>query len=280
MLTYTESGTIMGDLSGDSSAANLAAMHRFRNQRDRQIVTSKPWPFRQRTWTRSTETDNVHRLPEDCQKIVNITVTTGSTKYSPRRVKSREEWDLLTQSTSTSNTPEAYFIFGRTYSFYPGPSSATTDAITITGERINKDLSIADYTTGGVLTATNASTAVVGTGTTWTASMAGRYIRITESDTANKGDGKWYEIASVTDTTNLVLSAPYEGTSISAGNAAYTIGQASIIPEDHQMTPIYGAVEDYFTFVQPEKERAEKAKILYSEGLARMNADCGSSGIT
>lgn len=279
MQTYTSARTLMGTLTGDSSSANLTTMDSLHNEAIREVVTSKPWGFRQKTWTRSTETDNVHQFPSDCEKILNVTVTIGSTKYTPRRVKSREEWDRLTQSTVTSNTPEAYFIFGRTYSFYPAPSSATSNAITVSGQKAVKDLSIADYTTGGILTATNGSTAIVGTTTVWTAAMAGRHLRITDSDTANKGDGQWYEIASVESATALTLVSPYEGTSISSGNAAYTIGQTSIIPEDHQMVPIYRAVQRYFEFVQPEKDRAELARNNYLEGLQRLSAEFGSTAV-
>ncbi len=280
MLTYTTRRNLAGKLTSDSSSDNLTILDTLLNEADREVATMKPWGFRQKTRTSSTLTSNSHPVAPDCGKLVNVTVTIGSTKFTPKRVKTREEWDRLTQSTNTtSNTPEAWFPFGRTYSFYPAPSSATSNAITETYERIQRDLSIADYTTGGVLTATTGSTAIVGTSTVWTTSMAGRYIRIAESDTANKGDGIWYEIASVASATTLTLVAPYQGTSISSGNAAYTIGQVSIIPEEFQMVPVYKAVENYFTYVQPEKDRADKAKINFMEGIKRMNAECGSMSV-
>lgn len=271
----------MGTLTGDVGTTNLATMDTLHNEAIREVITNKPWPFRQKTWTRSTLTSNVHPLPGDCGKVLNITVTIGTTKYTPRRVKTREDWDRLTQSTNvTSNTPEAYFVFGKNYSFYPAASSATADAITISGEREVKDLSVADYTTGTIASIASGATTVTGTGTSWTAQMAGRYIRITDSNTANTGDGYWYEIASITSATVLELTTAYNGTSISAGTAAYTIGQTSIIPEDHQMTPIYRAVESYYTYIQPETERAQMAKANYIEGIRRMNAECGSVAAT
>lgn len=280
MLTYSGARSLLGTLTGDSSATNLTTLDTLHNEKIREVVSMKPWGFRQKTWTRSTETDNVHQLPLECARVLDITVTISSTKYTPKRIKTREDWDRLTQSTNTtSNTPQCYFVFGRTYSFYPAAASATSNAVTISGQAEHKDLAIADYTAGGVLTATNASTAIVGTGTTWTAAMAGRYLRITDSDTANKGDGRWYEISSVTDATNLTLTSSYEGTSIAAGNAAYTIGQSSMIPEDHQMCPVYGTLETYFTFIQPEKDRAAQAKINFNEAKARMSAECGAMGI-
>jgi hypothetical protein len=278
MITYTSGRTLLGSLTGDTSSTNLTVMDTLHNEAIREIVSTKPWGFRQKTVTRSTETDNVHNLPADCAQVLNITVTPdGTTKYTPRRIKSRDEWDRLTQSTNvTSNIPEAYFIFDGTYSFYPMPSSAETDAITIAYQRRVKDLSVADYTTGTIVSIASGATTVTGSGTSWTAAMAGRYIRITDSDTANKGDGLWYEVASVTSATVLELVSPYGGTSISAGSANYTIGQTSIIPEDHQMTAIYRAVESYFSYIQPEKDRAQLAKLNFQERMRTMQIECGA----
>lgn len=80
---------------------------------------------------------------------------------------------------------------------------------------------------------------VTGSGTTWTADMVGRYIQITQTTAANGGDGFWYEIGSFIDSTHIGLLKPYEGTAISAGSAAYTIGQCSVIPEAYQPGIIY-----------------------------------------
>lgn len=279
MLTYTSARNLLGSLSGDNSAANLIVLDTLYNESIRKVVSLKPWSFRQASRIQSTETDNVHNLPGDCGKVVNITVTIGTTKYSPRRIKSREAWDRLTQTTNTSNIPEAYFIFGKIYSFFPGPSSATANAILVSYQREHKDLSIPDFTTGNIVSITNGTTTVTGSGTAWTSPMAGRYIRITESSTANTGDGYWYEIASVTSATVLELVNPYNGTSIAAGSAAYTIGQSSMIPEDHQMVPLHDTLNQYFTYVQPEPDRATLSKNAFADGIRSMNADCGSTAI-
>lgn len=267
----------MGTLTADNSSANLTIMDTLHNEAIRGVISTKQWGYRQKSVTFATETANLHQLPADFGGIVNVTVTIGSTKYSPYQVLTNEEWDVLTQSTATtSNTPEAYFIFGKTLSFYPAPSSATANAVALKYNREQKDLSVADYSTGSIVSVANLGTAVVGTGTTWTSQMAGRYIRITDSNTANTGDGYWYEIASVTSATALTLVAPYNGTAIAAGTAPYVIGQVSIIPEDHQMTPIYRACEIYWTTLQPEVDRSTLFKNLYLEGMKRMNIDSGS----
>lgn len=280
MLTFTTARNLLGTLSGDSGTANLVILDQLHNEKIREVISQKPWGFRQKTKTIDVVTSNIHALPADCGRVLNVTVTRGSIKYTPDRVKTREQWDKLTQSTaSTSDIPQYYFPFGKTLAFFPGPATAGTAACTVAYMREHKDLSIADYSTGTIVSITSGATTVTGSSTAWTASMAGRYIRITESDTANKGDGVWYEISSVTSTTVLELVAPYAGTSIAAGAAAYVIGQSSMIPEDHQMAPVYGALESFFTYVQPEKDRAAMAKTNFVEAKQRMSIECGAMAI-
>lgn len=271
----------MGVLTGDASSTNLSTMDTLHNEAIKEVVTDKAWGFRQKTKTLSTvASQQFYNLPADCGKVLNVTVLIGTTRYTPARVKTREDWDRLNQSTNVlSDTPERYFVFGKTIGFYPTPSSATSSAITVSYQREVKDLSIADYTTGTITSIASGATTVTGSGTSWTAQMAGRFIRITDSNTANTGDGYWYEISSVTSATVLELVSPYNGTSIAAGTAAYTIGQTSIIPEDHQMTPLYRAVEIYFTAVQPESDRAAQFKNLFLENKRRMQTELGSMAI-
>lgn len=280
MLTYTSRRNLAGQMTSDSSAANLAVLDTLLNEADKEVVTSKPWGFRQRQRTSSTLTSNIHQMATDAGKMVNVTVTIGTTKYTPKRVKTRDDWDRLTQSTNTtSNTPEWWFPFAKTYSFCPAPSSATANAIVETYEAIQKDLTIADYTTGTIVSIANGATTVTGLGTSWTSQMAGRVIRITDGDTTNGGDEVWYDIASITNGTTLELRVPYAGASIAVGSATYTIGQVSIIPEDFQFVPMYRAIENYFTYIQPDLDRSKAAKVNYAEGLKRMNIELGSLSI-
>ena len=74
----------------------------------------------------------------------------------------------------------------------------------------------ADYTTGTALF-TNTSAAVLGSSTTWTSAMIGRKIR-------NNANGVWYTISAVPDTTHLILSAVYAGTTTTSD--PYTIMEA------------------------------------------------------
>lgn len=74
-------------------------------------------------------------------------------------------------------------------------------------EYVKKIAPMFEYTTGTV-TVTNGSTAVTGVGTVWSTNLsAGMYFRL---DATGRGDSsKWYQIASVTDNTHIVLATAY-----------------------------------------------------------------------
>ena len=189
------------------------------------------------------------QIPNKSEKVAGVTVIVGASnvvRYIPRMVFDTHVWERVLQANlGYSDIP--FYVYQQAGKLKFSPIPATTgNTVEVWGRRKLRDLSIADYSTGGILTATNDGTTLVGTGTTWTTSMAGRWIRITESDTANKGDGYWYEIESVTNTTTLVLKKPYQGTAITAGNAAYLLGQVTYEPEIYHMAPIYRAVAQFW----------------------------------
>lgn len=195
-------------------------------------------------------------LPQYIDRVSSLYVTVGTYNYTPRECPSREMWDRLNMTTVTSDIPTWWFTYNGKLGLFPRPSTAT-NTITINSKQLARDLTVADYTTGNILTAVNGSPTITGTGTTFTASMVGRWLRITESDTANKGDGYWYQIASYTSATVITLAKPYQGTAITTGTAAYTISQCSLMPEQYQDLPIYGALRTYFTSVNPDTQKAQ-----------------------
>jgi len=92
----------------------------------------------------------------------------------------------------------------------------------------------------------NGGSLVVASSTTFTADMVGRFMQITETTAANGGDGFWYEIGYYYSATQIGLLKPYEGTAISSGTAAYTIGQCSVIPEAYDIGIVYRATALYW----------------------------------
>jgi len=280
MQTFTSRRNLYGKLSNDSSSANLSVGDTLMNAFEKKI--SKKFNFLEASLYASTvASQQFYELPKNFGKLKTITVTIGSTKYQPILITSREQWDNLNATTSiTSNIPEYCFIFDKQIGFYPKPSSATTNAIYLQYHKNLKDLSIADYTTGMIVSIANGGTAVVGSGTTWTVKMAGMFIQFTDSTTANTGDGEWYEIESVESATTLTLKVPYQGLSISAGSGAYTIGQVSLLPEDIQILPVFQALVAYFASIKPDTAKLSVYKGLAKEMEDSMMENYGSSLIS
>lgn len=217
-----------------------------------------------------------YALPANTEKPQSIYVTVGSYRYSPKEVSTRAEWDKLNEVQISSNIVTHWFYYDGAIEIFPRQSSS--NVITFNARRIQKDLSVADYTTGTVDIVTNGSTLVTGSGTSWTTPMSGRWIKITPGNTAtSSGDGYWYEIEAVTSTTTLILRKAYTGTSLTTGaSAAYTIGEHSLIPEPHDMLPVYEGLKLYFTSVDPDVAKAQLYGQLLDGGYKQMFLDYGT----
>lgn len=225
-----------------------------------------------------TVTTSTYILPPYTRKPSSVYITVGNIRYQPKEVTTLTEWDELNSTVITGDAVTHYFIYDGTIQFRPKPSTAD-NIVTISARRIAKDLNIADYTTGNIDIITNGSLAVTGAGTPgWTTPMAGRRLRVTHSNTAaSSGDGFWYEIAVVTAATTLILRRPYGGTSLTTGAAAaYIIGEALLIPEPHDLLPVYEALKIYFTSVEPSTVKAQLYGKMFDDGYQAMIRDHGS----
>jgi hypothetical protein len=207
-----------------------------------------------------------YQIPNKYRKLMDVYVTVGQTVYMPEAVFDPNKWKLiLAYQLGSSDVPYFYYREGNKILFAPIPATAG-NTITIRGRIGQRDLVLADFSTGSVTTATLGSTAIVGTGTAWTKSMVGEFIRITETQAANGGDGQWYEIGSWTDATHMDLVKNYEGTSIAAGTASYTIGDMSLIPQAYDVAPVYRAVAQYWD-TQGDTNRSARYWRLYDGGV-------------
>lgn len=281
MLTYTGLRTQYEDLTNSGSTNHLDRGSRVMNQVYRKLCGSQDWPFLQRERNIGTTTASTqdYDLPSDYDKAVNVVVTSGTTKYVLAEISSWKEWELLNQTPSfTSSFPVYYFIqnngnqSNKQVGIWPTPST-TGDTITVTYRKRIKDLSLADYTTGAITTATNGDATIVGSGTTWTAKMVGSYIQIADSYSADTGDGVWYEIESITSTTELELATTYDGDSISGGSASYTIGQVPLIPENYQHIIPYYAAYLYWNVQGNNAGRADRFKQEYVDLMQELIND-------
>lgn len=261
MRTYTSTLTTLRRMAkiGTADTTSDAILMEFFNDSARAIynIRGGKWAFLaiQKNIT-TVASQRAYSIPNSIRKITSFYVTVGTQIYFPDPIFNMDEYTKMLQANlGESDEPSSYFRLNNKINLVPVPASSSNIG-TLTGFRETRNISIADYTTGGVLTATPGSTAIVGTGTTWVASMAGRFIQIANSDTANKGDGYWYEIESVTNATNLVLVAPYEGTAIATGNATYIIGDVTFIPEAYDMAPIYRTMALWSQFQDPVHPQA------------------------
>lgn len=277
MMTYTSTRNLFGKLVNDASTATLALGDTLINTSYREILASQPWQFLEASKTDVTvASQQNYLLPYNCSKITNVTVLIGTVRYVPKEITSREEWDMLNlNSAIRSNIPVFWYQWGGQLYLWPTPS-ASSNTITINYKKQIRDLSKADYTTGTITTATNGSDAIVGSGSSWTANMAGNYLQITNTNAAKTGDGIWYEIESIDSATTLTLVKPYGGTSIATGSATYIIGDVPLISEEYQILPVYRACQIFFSSVQPDVSKSELYKNLYTEQLAAMKLTYGS----
>lgn len=266
MKSYTQARNLYGTLTKNTATANLTLGDQLYNDEYRHICAKKDFYFLHRTRTLlTTAATQFANLPYDVDQVESLFVTIGSMRYTPKLITSREQWDLLNQTTYTSDFPRFAFVYNGQIGLWPTPATSS-NVITINAKIRVVDLNVADYTTGTIVSIAAGGTAVVGSGTTWTERMGGRWIRFTLSDTVNTGDGEWYEISAVASATTLSLVRAYGGTAIAAGSATYTLGQMPLLPEEFHDTPVYKAAATYW-FKEGDIERAKAFMSKYTDDM-------------
>lgn len=269
MITFDQAITNCQDTAIDYSASSLTFFKRKLNEGYKQVLANLSRQKTERTQTGLTVANQqYYQLPRDYLFLKSVTVTSGTTVYPITEVESQEQWNYLNvTSTITNNVPQFYFIRQRTgigmaeVGLWPTPSSSG-NTISIVYEAVNKDLSQTAYTTG-TATVTLNSTAVTGSGTTWTPSMVGRYFQITDS--TGLGDGYFYRIASVLSTTSITLEQTYEG---STDTATYQICEIFEVPEDLQILPVYYALYHYYLTKQRD-DLSKDYNAYFVNGIAQ-----------
>ncbi len=225
------------------------------NDAHKQVCNLGDWTFLDDEWyCASVASQEAYRLPHNYGKLISVYVLNGTTKYVPLEVPSNDEWARLTAVSSTSSYPQYFHIFGDYIFFYPLPSG-TDWGVYLKYKKQAREMSADDYTTG-TITATNNSRTITGAGTTFTSAMVGRFLKAP--------DGLWYEIATFSTTTSILLAKTYEGTT--STGATYTIGELPLIPDGFQEMLLYKPLEHYF-MQKGEETRSAFYKRLYDEGL-------------
>lgn len=276
MKSYTVGRNLYGSLTQNTTSGNLTLGDQLINDSIRSLCSMRDWPFLERLRTKlTTASTQFTELPYDCEQVREVSVipTGGTTRYRPRLSPSAEHWDELNMTPFTSDIPEWYFIRNGQIGLWPTPTS-TGNTIYITQKTRVIDLSIADITSSTVTSITNNATTMVLSGGL-TAQMVGMWIRVTYSTTANTGDGVWYEIGSITNSTTLELVRAYGGTTIAAGTAACTISQMPLLPETFHETPIKRATSHYWA-AQGESQRALIYERQYKDDIIQLEKQWSS----
>lgn len=278
MLSYTSSLTLYQTLTNNTSTANQTTGATLINEGIRIMLGDIPWPFLETTRTATTTAaTQSYVLPGNMGRLIDVYISVGTYKYVPTEVTSADDWaNINNPSGVQSDTATYYYILGNTIQFWPVPAT-TNNTITYDFLQSSRDISVADYTTGSIVTATNGSASITGSGTSWTAGMVGKWIRITSTSADNVGDGLWYKISAVGSATTLTLTAVYTGVSIVAGSAAYTIGDVSLIPEKYQIGPVYYAAAEYWRKTG-EEGKADRLEAKFEETLNRLRDEEGTKG--
>jgi hypothetical protein len=275
MLGYTDAITLFKTLTNNTSTANVTFGDTMLNEGVRLMLGALPWPFLETTSTASTVAGQQTYTIPNVDRLNDVYIQVGTYKYVPTQVTSNSEWNLLNNPTGVqSDAVSHYFIEGNEIQFWPVPASSS-NTITYSYQQKIRDYNVADYTTGNISAVANGGTTVTGSGTSWTAGMVGKYLRITASNSANVGDGLWYKISAVGSTTSLTLDTPYTGTAITAGSAAYKIVDAPIIPEKYQLGPVYYATSEYFRKTG-EDGKADRYANQFAELMNQMKNEEGT----
>ncbi len=219
----------------------------------------------------TVQDQETYQIPNKYRKLIDMQIYSGTGAsnsdviYAPEMIFDPMRWKVVQQmKLGFQDVPYFTYVENTTYKIQPIPAS-TGNLIRLRGRLRTRALSIADYTTGTITSLANGGTAIIASGTTFTADMVGRYISIAETTAAGGGDGFWYEIGSYTSATEIGLVKPYEGTSLVAATAAYTIGQCSPIPEAYDIAIAYRATA-LFWQNQGALDRAKTYWMMYDGG--------------
>jgi hypothetical protein len=261
MKSYTALRNLYGVITNNTNTTNLTNGDQWINDAHRIMISYSNGDYTEGLATDTTvASQQNYELPYNYEKLNSVTITVGTYKYPIVEVTDRKFWDVLQQTTGfTSTIPQYYYIDAAKIYFYPTPS-ANGNTINYSYKIAVRDLANADYTTGTV-TLTNASTAVTGAGTTFTAAMVGRYLK-------GNTDGYWYKIAGFTNATSITLAKAFQGTT--GAGLAFTIGEMPIIPEAFHQNLVDYAAHQYF-LINEDLQRSREFERKWNEYVANAN---------
>ncbi len=240
MISFNQLFVQVQNLTSDATANSLVLFKALINQTQNKLLALRKDITEDSATIPTVALQQAYELPYNYGKVFSVTMTVGEIAYVLYPIEDDQLWLQINARAATYSTtiPSFYYIFKGKIQIYPKPS-ASANTITVYYHKMVKDMTASDYTTGTISALANGGTTVTGSGTTWTAQMVGRYLRVTN-------DGFWYEISAFNSATSLTLKKLYQGTTIAAGSEAYTIGEMPLIPEAYHETMIYRPVAIYW----------------------------------
>lgn len=261
MLSFQSLYSESQEQAQDTSATTLVLIKRAINQGAKKFgaVLNREWRTSYKAFS-LVANQQFYKTPVNSIRPKSVTVKIGNISYFLVLIEDDETWRHLNYTVQTSSIPEFFYIKGNNqFGIYPIPSGSVSNAGELAYERRMRDMSVDDYVTGTISVTAN-SAAVVGSGTTFTALMVGRGVKINDAN----GDGMWYTISAFTNGTSITLDQPYEGST--ASGLSFAIGELPDIPEE-----FHESLTDYalFRFYTRRKDvsMAGTFKGLYEEAL-------------
>ena len=264
MKSFSELFTELQDITGEASATQLVIFKRWINDTNQLVSAKAPFLCLETTATKDTvASQEGYQIPNAIQKVIGVKITlAGGTIYRPRPVEDPRYWDYLQSLQSGDSDVTRFFMKqGSQVLLWPEPVTEGS-TITIRGKRRLRDLSLIDYSTGTIKAGTNGDKTITGDSTLWATNAVGNYLRIDYT----YGDFRWYEIDSITSTTELELVKPFEGTTFAAQAETYTIGEFSYIPGEFHPLLIYRPLALYYMGLEDGAGMAEKYWRMYDGG--------------
>lgn len=265
-------------ITGDTTSATLTQLKQDINIGYKRFDAAISRYFtRKQKFTNLITGQKYYQVPVDSIRVMEISIvwSTGY-EYPLTQVRSEHEWRRMNIVTSVQTLPTHYFVYGNDQvGLFPSPSQTVTNGLRFVYQPQDVDLTADDYSTGTV-TVSNTGVSVTGSGTSWTPSMVGRQLQVTDGT-----DGQWYEITAVGSSTTLAIKTPYNGPSVAGG--AYKIGQVFIFPSEYDDVPIDYALSRFFEF-RNNPNRAtyhlQKYNEAVSDALRRYASSSTSQVIT
>lgn len=266
MQQYQQAQSIVGD---DTTTATTLLKLNI-NLGNQSIETRLGSYFTEDTWTDTTVSGtSTYSLPDRFIRLKQIYVTVSNIRYNARLVESEVDWQRIRAYTNAVRSDILTHVFVRrdSYEIHPTPASSS-NTITMIYEAGYKFLTQDDYTTGTITTLANGGTAVTASGSTFDATFAGRYFKINAYPI-------WYPISAYGTSTTLTLGKKYQGTAISAGSSAYTIGEFARTPSETHMLAVYFAVSQYYN-TKKDQTNAQMYMNMFEKGLETAVATYGN----